>query len=107
MDKNMMRKAQQQVMQMQKDMARIQEELGNETVESTAGGGAVTVVMTGHRKVRSIKIDPDVVDKEDVEMLEDLIISAINEATDKAEDHAQKRMAAVTGSLGGFGGLLG
>lgn len=85
--------------QMQNKMMKIQEELGQETVEATAGGGAVTVIITGHQKVQSIKIDPEVVDPEDVEALEDLILAAVNEAVAKSQDLASKRMGELTGGL--------
>lgn len=84
---------------MQAKLMKIQEELGNETVEVTVGGGAVTVVMTGHQKLQSIKISPEVVDPEDVETLEDLITAAVNEGTTKAQELAAKRLGAVTGGL--------
>ncbi|MCL5257348.1 MAG: YbaB/EbfC family nucleoid-associated protein [Chloroflexi bacterium] len=85
--------------QMQNRMMKIQEELGQETVEATAGGGAVTVVMTGHQKVQSVKIDPEVLDPEDVEGLEDLLVAAFNEAVTKSQELASKRMAEVTGGI--------
>lgn len=99
MNRDLLRKAQQQAQQLQARLAKVQEELGNETVQASAGGGAVTVTMTGHQKVTSIKIQRDVVDPDDVEMLEDLIVSAINEAHEKSQELAQKRLAAVTGGL--------
>lgn len=85
--------------QMQERLAKTQEELGNETVEGTAGGGAVTVVMTGHQKVKSVTIDAEVVDPEDVEMLQDLVAAAINEAVSKSHELASKRLGAITGGL--------
>jgi nucleoid-associated protein EbfC len=87
------------IRQMQAKLMKIQEELGNETVEVTVGGGAVTVVMTGHQQLKSIKISPEVVDPEDVETLEDLITAAVNEGTTKAQELAAKKMGAVTGGL--------
>jgi nucleoid-associated protein EbfC len=85
--------------QMQERLAKAQEELGNETVEGTAGGGAVTVVMTGHQKVRSVTINPEVVDPEDVEMLQEMVAAAINEAVSKSHELAGKRLGAITGGL--------
>lgn len=85
--------------QMEKMLAKIQEDLGNETVEASVGGGAVTVVMTGHQKVVSVKIAPEAVDPNDLAMLEDLIIAAVNEAVDKSHELVTKRMGAVTGGL--------
>jgi DNA-binding YbaB/EbfC family protein len=87
-NKNMMR----QVQQMQKDMAKAQEELEQATVESSSGGGAVTVTMNGHQKILSITIAKEAVDPEDVEMLQDLIMSAINEAAEKAQQLSNSRM---------------
>jgi DNA-binding YbaB/EbfC family protein len=83
----------------QKQLAKVQEELGNETVEASAGGGAVTVVMTGHQKVVSVKIAPEAVDPNDVGMLEDLIAAAVNEAVQKSQELVTKRMGQVTGGL--------
>ncbi|RME70417.1 MAG: YbaB/EbfC family nucleoid-associated protein, partial [Chloroflexi bacterium] len=71
-----------QLQAMQQQMLEAQEALGDKTVEVSAGGGAVTVVMTGHQKLKSITINPDVVDPEDVEMLQDLILAAVNEAVE-------------------------
>ncbi len=85
--------------QMQERLMKAQEELGNEVVEGTAGGGAVKIVMTGHQKVRSVTIDPEVVDPEDVEMLQDLVMAAIAEAVDKSHELASKRLGALTGGF--------
>jgi DNA-binding YbaB/EbfC family protein len=74
----------------------------------TAGGGVVEVVMTGHQRVQSIRIDPEVVDPEDVEMLQDLIVAAVNEAIERSQGLAAEQMAALTGGLGlgDLGGIL-
>lgn len=88
-----------QVQKMQADMARIQEELGEKTVEGTAGGGIVTVVANGHQDIVSISIEPEAVDPEDVEMLEDLVLAAVNEAIRAAREMAADEMAKVTGGL--------
>lgn len=85
--------------QMQSRLAKIQEELGNETVEGTAGGGAVKIQMTGHQKVQSVTFDPEVVDPEDVEMLQDLVMSAVNDALRASRELAEQRMGAVTAGL--------
>jgi DNA-binding YbaB/EbfC family protein len=77
----------------------MQEDLGNETVEASVGGGAVTVVMTGHQKIQSIKISPEAVDPEDVGTLEDLVVAAVNEASEKAKSLAEKRLGALTGGM--------
>jgi DNA-binding YbaB/EbfC family protein len=84
---------------MQQQLAKIQEDLGNETVEASVGGGAVTVVMTGHQKVVSVKISPDAVDPSDLSMLEDMIVAAVNDAVDKSHELVTKRMSAVTGGF--------
>lgn len=86
--------------EMQRKLAKMQEELGNETVEATAGGGAISIVISGHQKVQSVTIDPEAVDPEDVGMLEDMLVACINEAIQKSQDLAQQRMSALTGSLG-------
>jgi nucleoid-associated protein EbfC len=85
--------------QMQNRMLKIQEELESETVEATAVGGVVTAVMTGHQKLVSIKIQPEAIDPEDVEMLEDLIVSVVNEAVAKSQELAAKKMGALTGGM--------
>ena len=85
------------IQQMQARLLKTQEELGNEVVEGTAGGGAVTVTMNGHKQARGVKIDPAAVDPNDVEMLEEMILSAMNDAIQKAEELAAKRMSALTG----------
>jgi DNA-binding YbaB/EbfC family protein len=84
----------------QQQMMEAQEALGDKTVEVSAGGGVITVVMSGHQKLQSITIDPEVVDPEDVEMLQDLIVAAINEAVEASQKLASDEMGAVTGGLG-------
>jgi DNA-binding YbaB/EbfC family protein len=81
-----------QMQQMQKDLAKAQEELAEATVTASAGGGAVTVAMNGHQKILSINIAKEAVDPEDVDMLQDLIMSAINEAAEKAQQMSNSRM---------------
>lgn len=88
-----------QVQKMQAEMEKVQEELGNKTVEATAGGGVVTVVANGHQEINEIKIQPDAVDPEDVEMLEDLVLAAVNEALRKAKELSAKEMEKVAGGL--------
>ena len=88
-----------QLQEMQKRLVKAQEDLKNETVEVTAGGGVITVVITGNQEVKSIKIAPEAVDPTDVGMLEDLIVAAVNEAIFKSQDLAAKRMASITGNL--------
>jgi DNA-binding YbaB/EbfC family protein len=89
----------QQIQKLQQDMMQAQEALGQETVTVTAGGGAITVVITGHQQVESIQIDPEVVDPEDVEMLQDLIVAAMNEAVEKSRELAAERLSGLTGGL--------
>ncbi|MEX1308162.1 MAG: YbaB/EbfC family nucleoid-associated protein [Eubacteriales bacterium] len=99
----MMRQAQ----KMQSDMQVVQQQLEEAEVTASAGGGVVTVTVTGAKKIKAIKISPDVVDKDDVEMLEDLVTAAVSEAMDKADELAKAEMGKVTGGLGGgLGGLL-
>ncbi len=93
-----------QVQQMQGKMQKAQEELEHETVEASAGGGAVTVVVTGSQKVVSVKIDPGAA--EDVEMLQDLVIAAVNEAMESSKRMAADKMQALTAGLGLPPGLI-
>jgi DNA-binding YbaB/EbfC family protein len=95
MDKRMLRQAQ----ELQSKLLKAQDELENATVEGSSGGGAVTVVVTGQQTIRSIKISPEVVDPEDVELLEDMILAALNEAMEKSRDLAAKRLGSLTGGL--------
>jgi hypothetical protein len=92
---------------MQADMAKAQEALKDETVQATVGGGMVTVEVTGEVVVKSITIDPEAVDPDDVEMLSDLVLAAVNEGIRKAQELAAERLGAATGGLGGAGGLGG
>lgn len=89
----------QQIQQLQEEMARTQEALGDETVEVSVGGGVVTMVMTGHQRLQAVTIDPGILDPDDVEMLQDLILAAINEAIDQSQKLASDRMGALTGGL--------
>jgi DNA-binding YbaB/EbfC family protein len=84
---------------MQAELAKAQDEVATMEAEATVGGGAVTVVATGDAAIKSIKIDPSAVDPEDVEMLEDLITAAVNEALRNAQALANQRMSAITGGL--------
>ena len=93
-----------QAQKMQADMLRAQEELKDERVEASVGGGAVKVVMTGELQIESVTIDPDAVDAEDIGMLEDMVAAAVNEAVRQAQDLAARKMQAVTGGLGLPGG---
>ena len=88
-----------QAQKMQEEMEKIQQETEEEQINAASGGGAVKVVMNGKKELVSIKIDPDAVDPDDVETLQDLITAAINEAVKKADDLMSDRMGAITGGL--------
>ena len=96
---------------MQEDLARAQEDIENRVAEATAGGGAVKVEITGGYKVRSLHIDPDAVDPDDLGMLEDLVIAAFNEALEQVQGFHNENLGALTGGLDlsslGLGGLPG
>ena len=96
-----------QVQQMQAEMMKAQEELQSEVVEASAGGGMVTVKVTGGLEVQEIRIDPEAIDPEDADMLQDMVLAAVNEALRSAQELAASRMGAATGGLGGAGGLGG
>ena len=93
MNKNMMRQAQKQLAQLQK----IQEELESLTVEGSAGGGAVKVVMTGKQIVESVTIEPEAA--EEVDLLQDMVLAAVNDASNKAQELAAQKMSVVTGGM--------
>ena len=97
---------QRMAMQMQQEMERIQAELAETEVQGSAGGGVVRAVVTGKQTLVSITIDPSAVDADDVEMLQDLVTAAVNEALDASRRVAEQKMGAMQ-SLGGLGGLLG
>jgi DNA-binding YbaB/EbfC family protein len=88
-----------QVQKMQADMAAAQEQLKNETVEASAGGGMVTVTVTGDLVVKAITIDPEAIDPEDPEMLSDMVLAAVNEGLRSAQELAAKRMGGLTGGM--------
>lgn len=102
-----------QIQKMQQDMREAQEALEHETVEVSVGGGALTIVITGHQRVVSININPDLIDTEDEEWvtdLQDLLAAAVNQAIEQSQTMAAERMEAITGAMGdipGLGGLLG
>ena len=91
---------QQKIMQMQQQMAKAQEDVENTDFTATVGGGAVQAVVSGKKELKALNIKPEVVDPEDVEMLQDLVVSAVNEALRQAEDAMNKSMNAFTGGLG-------
>jgi DNA-binding protein, YbaB/EbfC family len=88
-----------QVKKMQEQMLKAQEQLGTKTIEGSAGGGVVTVQVNGHKQVLSINIKPEAVDPEDIEMLQDLVMTAVNDALAKAEELANEDMSKYTGGL--------
>jgi hypothetical protein len=100
------RQLQQMAQQMQRQMQKIQEELASTMVEGSAGGGAITVQMNGHRELQAITISPEVVDPEDVEMLQDLLLAAYSDAAKKAQELAEQRMGPLTGGMKGIPGLF-
>jgi len=92
-----------QMQKMQEDMARVQDELTRETVSASAGGGAVTATVTGALELVSVEISPDAVDPDDMEMLQDVVVAAVNEALRAAQELANQRIGSVTGGLSGLG----
>ena len=92
-----------QVQQMQEEMAKAQESLKDEVVEASAGGGMVTVKVNGEMEILELKIDKEAVDPEDVELLQDMVQAAVNEALRSAQELAANKLGAVTGGLGGMG----
>ena len=95
---NLMKQAQ----KMQKDMERNQKELESREYEASAGGGVVTVILTGKKRLSSVKINPEAVDEDDVEMLEDLVLSAVNAAMQMADEDAEKVMGKIAGGMPGL-----
>ena len=90
-----------QAQKMQQDMLKAQEEIAQMETEATAGGGAVKVVVTGTNTVKSLEIKPEVVDPDDIEMLQDLVVAAVNEAFRLAQEKSENSMKAFTGGMGG------
>lgn len=100
---NLMKQAQ----RMQRQMEEKQKEMEEKVWEASAGGGAVTVKVSGKKEIESITLSPEVVDPEDIEMLQDLIVAATNEALRKMEDEQNEMINSLSGDLGGLGGLGG
>ncbi len=92
-----------QMQKLQEDMARVQDELLTETVQASAGGGAVTATVSGGMELVTLEINPTAVDPDDVELLQDVVVAAVNEALRAAQEMANQRMSTVTGGLGGLG----
>lgn len=97
---NQMNQMMKKVQKLQKQMTQMQDELMKRTVEVTAGGGAVKIVMSGEKEVKNLTIDPAAVDPEDVEMLQDLLSAAFNEATKKVDEMMKSEMGKLTGGMG-------
>lgn len=95
-----------QVQQMQQQMAEAQEALGDEYVTVTAGGGAITIEISGHQRVKSIYVNPELIDPEEQEMLQDLLVAAVNQAIEQSQAMAAEKMEGITGGMGGLGGGL-
>jgi hypothetical protein len=89
-----------QIQKLQQDMIKAQEQLGNETIEVSAGGGAISIVISGQQRVKSIKLQPEVVDPNDIEMLQDLLVAAVNEAIERSQAYAAEKLQGLTGGLG-------
>jgi DNA-binding YbaB/EbfC family protein len=98
-----MDKIMKQAQKMQAQMAKVQEDLAGEKVEGSAGGGMVTVTANGQGDVVAVRIDPEVMKDDDVEMLEDLVLAAVNEALRRSKELAAERMGKITGGLGSMG----
>ncbi len=97
-----MKSLQKMMKQAQKMQAKLEKEMGELQVEAAAGGGMVNVTMSGSKQLLSIKLDPEAVDPDDVEMLQDLILAAVNEALRKVDEHMQSQMGGIGDSLGGL-----
>ena len=95
MNKKMLRQAQ----ELQKNMLKMQQELEDATVEATVGGGAVKAIVTGKMRLESLEIDPEAVTPDDVEMLQDLVLAAVNEGMEKAQEMVSSRMSSLTGGM--------
>ena len=98
-----MGKMMKQVQQMQAEMAKAQEQLADELVEASAGGGMVKVQVSGTMELREVTIDPEAVDPEDVDVLQDMVLAAVNEGMRSAQERVQAKMGGITGGLGGLG----
>ncbi len=96
----MNRRMRQQLQKLQEELERLQAELETQTVEVSVGGGAVKVVMNGHQRLQSVTIDPELLTPEEQEMLQDLIVAAVNEAVELTQEMAARRLGPLTGGLG-------
>ena len=95
-----------QAQKMQQDLLKMQQELEEQTYTAASGGGVVKATVTGKRELTEVVIDPEAVDPDDVEMLQDMIVAAVNEALRMAENASQQSMSKLTGNLGGLGSLF-
>ena len=95
-----------QAQKMQQDILKMQQQLEEQTYTATSGGGVVSATVSGKREVTDIVIDPEAVDPDDIEMLQDMIVAAVNEALRKAEDASAQSMSRITGNIGGLGSLF-
>ena len=102
-----MQKQLRQLQAMQAEMEQKQAEIAEKEITTTAGGGAIEVTVNGKKEITKLTIDKDVVDPDDVEMLQDLVIAAVNEALRQIEELEESELSSVTGGLGGLGGGLG
>jgi nucleoid-associated protein EbfC len=96
-----------QMQKMQQEMAAAQAALENETMTITAGGGAITIAITGHQRVKNITIEKELLDPEEAEFLQDMLVAGINAAIEQSQAMAAERMEGITGDVGGMDGLLG
>jgi DNA-binding YbaB/EbfC family protein len=97
----------QQAQKMQEDMAALQEDLDNREYDISAGGGAVSLKISGKKQILSLDIDPEIVDPDDIETLSDILIAAVNEAIKRVDDTNTAEMSKITGALGGMPGMPG
>jgi len=96
-----------QMQQMQQQMAETQEKLADEVITVTAGGGAISIEVTGQQRVKSIKLNPELLDPDDVEMLQDMLVAGINTAIEQSQAMAAEKMEGITGNMGGLNDMLG
>lgn len=96
-----------QVQQMQQQMAEAQEKLADETVTVTAGGGAISIEISGHQRVKAITLNPELLDPEEVDLLQDMLVAGVNAAIEQSQAMAAERMEGITGNMGGLQDMLG
>ena len=96
-----------QMQKMQEDMAKAQDELKDESITVTSGGGAVSVTISGHQRIESIVINPELLDPEEADMLQDILVTAVNSAIEQSQAMSAQRMEGITGGMGDLDSLLG